>query len=374
VIGDVSSASATEPSMGVQKFAADDVVATRAEAAGNVRPPLLIIEPLTEFLDAHGMGAGPLRLTRIGEGASNVTCLVERDGLRAVLRRPPRGPLPPSAHDVLREVTVLRGLAGRARVPRVLTVCADEAVLGAPFYVMEHVAGEVLTTEIPAELDNEAQRRALGNELLDTLAEIHAVDWVAAGLEGYGKPTGYLERQVRRFSGLWEHNATREVPAVQRVAQWLGAQLPESGPGTVVHGDFRLGNAMAAPDAPGRIVAVFDWEMSTIGDPLADLGYLCEMWCDPADDGPRPLELSPVTRRPGFPRREELGELYAERTGRSIANLRWYRVLAAWKAAVFMEGNYRRAVSGSTDDPYLAAFGENVVALADLAEALTRGA
>jgi aminoglycoside phosphotransferase (APT) family kinase protein len=256
----------------------------------------------------------------------------------------------------------------------VLAVCPDEAVIGAPFYVMEHVAGVVLTTDIPPQLDDEAQHRAMGDELLDALAEIHAVEWMAAGLEGYGKPTGYLERQVRRFSGLWDHNATRDVPAVQRVAQWLGANLPESGPGTVVHGDFRLGNAMAANEPPARIVAVFDWEMSTIGDPLADLGYLCEMWCDPADEGPRPLELSPVTRRPGFPRREEIGELYAERTGRSIAQLRWYRVLAAWKAAVFMEGNYRRAVTGTTDDPYLAAFGENVVALADLAEALTRGA
>jgi aminoglycoside phosphotransferase (APT) family kinase protein len=360
--------------MGVQQFAPDDVVATRAEAVGNARPPLLIVAPLLEFLDAQGLGAGSVQLTRIGEGASNVTCLIERDGLRAVLRRPPRGPLPPSAHDVLREVTVLQALAGRARVPHVLAVCADPDVVGAPFYVMENISGVVLTSGIPAALDDEAQRRAVGAELLDTLAEIHAVDWVAAGLEGYGKPTGYLERQVRRFSGLWEHNATREVPAVQRVAQWLGANLPESGPGTVVHGDFRLGNAMVAAEPPARIVAVFDWEMSTIGDPLADLGYLCEMWCDPGDAGPRPLELSPVTRRSGFPRREELGELYAQRTHRSIANLRWYRVLAAWKAAVFMEGNYRRAVSGTTDDPYLAAFGRNVVELAELAEALSRGA
>jgi aminoglycoside phosphotransferase (APT) family kinase protein len=363
-----------DPSMGVRTFSPDDIVQTWAQAAANPRPPLVVVEPLERFLDAAGLGAGPVGLTRIGEGASNVTCLLERDGLQAVLRRPPRGPLPPSAHDVLREATVLRALAGRARVPAVQTVCIDETVIGAPFYVMDHVDGVVMTSEIPPVLDEPTQRHAIGDQLLDTLTEIHGVDWEAAGLSGYGKPTGYLERQLRRFLGLWEHNATREIPAVQRVAAWLGKNLPESGPGTVVHGDFRLGNVIAAHEAPARILAVFDWEMSTIGDPLADVGYLCETWCDADDPGPRPMELSPVTRRPGFPRREELGALYADRTGRSIADLRWYRVLALWKAVVFMEGNYKRAISGSTDDPYLASFGQNVVELAELAEALTRGA
>src|SRR5581483_11774270 len=146
--------------------------------------------------------------------------------------------------------------------------CPDESVIGAPFYVMEHLDGVVITEEIPPVLDEPTQRRAIADELLDTLAEIHSVDWEAAGLTGYGKPTGYLERQVRRFLGLWEHNATRELPAVQQVAEWLGKNLPESGPGTVVHGDFRLGNVIVADAAPARVRAVFDWEMSTIGDPL----------------------------------------------------------------------------------------------------------
>ena len=201
-----------------------------------------------------------------------------------VLRRPPRGPLPPSAHDVLREARVLSALAGRARVPAVLAVCDDESVIGAPFYVMERVEGHVVTSSVPAALDNPDDRRRIGEELVDGLVEVHAVDWRDAGLEGFGKPTGYLERQLRRFTGLWEHNRTRDIPAVESVGEWLGEHMPESAPpATVVHGDYRLGNTMMAPAAPARLVAIFDWEMATIGDPLADLGYLCTLWVDRND-------------------------------------------------------------------------------------------
>jgi aminoglycoside phosphotransferase (APT) family kinase protein len=352
--------------------AADDVVRTHAEGAANEREPLLVVEPLVEFLDAEGLGSGEVEVAPLGEGHSNVTYLLRRDGAEIVLRRPPRGPLPPSAHDVLREARVLTALAGRARVPAVLAVCEEPAVIGAPFYVMEKVDGHVVTRTIPAPLDTPDDRRRMGEELVDALVEVHAVDWRAAGLEGFGKPTGYLERQLRRFLGLWEHNRTREIPAVESVGQWLQANLPESGPATVVHGDYRLGNTMMAPDGPARLVSIFDWEMATIGDPLADVGYMCTLWVD-RNDPPNLFELSKVTREEGFPLREELIARYEERSGRSMTDIRWYRTLALWKSIVFMEGNYKRAMAGSTDDPYLKGFGDGVIQLAERAEALARG-
>ena len=354
--------------------APDDIVRTHEEGAANERAPLLVLEPLMGFLGEQGLGAGEITATPVGEGHSNVTYLLEReDGPRVVLRRPPRGPLPPSAHDVLREARVLQALAGRARVPRVWAVCDDDAVIGAPFYVMEEIEGHVVTSTVPPELDTPQERRRIGEELVDALVEVHAVDWQAAGLEGFGKPTGYLERQVRRFTGLWEHNRTREIPAVERVGEWLRANLPASGPATVVHGDFRLGNVMLAPGAPARVSAIFDWEMATIGDPLADLGYLCMMWTEGGDPDQGMFELNAVTRAEGFPSRAELVARYEERSGRSMRDQRWYTVLALWKAVVFMEGNYKRAVSGATDDPFLRSFGEGVVQLAERAEAVARG-
>jgi aminoglycoside phosphotransferase (APT) family kinase protein len=355
------------------EVAPDDVVRTHAEGAANEREPLLVLAPLVEFLDAHGLGAGDVEVAPLGEGHSNVTYLVRRDGAEVVLRRPPRGPLPPSAHDVLREARVLAALAGRARVPAVLAVSDDPAVIGAPFYVMEKIEGHVVTRTIPPALDTPEDRRRMGEELVDALVEVHAVDWRAAGLEGFGKPTGYLERQLRRFLGLWEHNRTREIPAVESVGEWLRANLPESGPATVVHGDYRLGNTMMAPAAPARLVAIFDWEMTTIGDPLADVGYMCTLWVDRNDPIGNMFELSGVTREEGFPLRETLIARYEERSGRSMTDIRWYRTLALWKSIVFMEGNYKRALAGSTDDPYLKGFGHGVIQLATRAEALARG-
>ena len=360
--------------MGVP-IAPDDIVQTQEQGQANSRVPLLVIEPLRAFLDEHGIGEGEIRASSIGDGHSNVTYLIERGGHEVVLRRPPRPPLPPSAHDVLREARLLRALQDTpARVPRVLAVCADTEVIGAPFYVMEFVPGEVIVASVPAALDTPAERRRIGEQLIDALVEIHAVDWRAVGLEGFGKPTGYLERQLRRFRGLWELNKTREIDAVERVGGWLEQNMPESGPATIVHGDFRLGNTIFASGAPARLAAVLDWEMATIGDPLADLGYLCMMWTERDDpSGGLREALATVTRREGFPTREELIGRYEERTGRSMKDLRWYTTLAVWKSVVFMEGNYKRAVAGTTDDPYLKTFGEGVLELASQAEAIAYG-
>jgi aminoglycoside phosphotransferase (APT) family kinase protein len=352
----------------------DDIVRTAAQAAANEREPLLILDPLVGFLDVHGLGDGEPAIAPVGEGHSNVTYTVSRGDADMVLRRPPRGPLPPSAHDIMREARLLAALeATAARVPRVLAVCEDPGVIGAPFYVMERVEGHVVTSRLPPALDSDADRRRMGEELVDGLVEVHDVDWRACGLEGFGRPTGYLERQLRRFGGLWDHNRTREIPAVERVGRWLGENLPETGTATIVHGDYRLGNAMFASRAPARVVAIFDWEMATLGDPLADLGYLCTFWVQ-RDDPPLGIfELSGVTREHGFLTREELIARYEERSGRSMNAIRWYRTLALWKAVVFMEGNYRRAMAGTTDDPFLKSFGDGVLELAVRAEETALG-
>jgi aminoglycoside phosphotransferase (APT) family kinase protein len=351
-------------------LAPDDVVRTHAEGEANEREPLLVLEPLISFLQEGGLEAPQdLSATPVGDGHSNVTFSLSTG---VVLRRPPRGPLPPSAHDVLREARLLRALEPTAvRTPRVLAVCDDVAVIGAPFYVMEQVAGEVITTSVPEPLDTPAERARVADELVDSLVELHAVDWTSVGLDGFGKPTGYLERQLRRFTGLWEHNRTRELEQVEQVGRWLTENLPESPTATIVHGDYRLGNTMFASTAPARLVAVLDWEMATIGDPLADLGYMMIHWIQAGEQTGR-FNLQSVTTLPGFPTRRELIARYEERSGRSMQALNWYVTLALWKGVVFMEGNYKRAVSGSTDDPYLKTFGEGVVELAARALDVTR--
>src|SRR5688500_10358096 len=200
-----------------------EVVETEEDAKRLQLPPLIIRENLEWYLAEHLPAKNTeIEIERIGEGHSNITFLVKRGNHRCVLRRPPRPPLPPTAHDVLREWRLLDAIKDTdVRVPRTLVACDDESVIGAPFYVMEHVEGTVITTHVPPALDTAKERKRIGVELVDSLAEVHAVDWRACGLEGFGKPTGYLERQLRRFTGLWEINKTRELPRVQQVAEWL---------------------------------------------------------------------------------------------------------------------------------------------------------
>ncbi len=351
--------------------APDDIVQTPAQGAANAREPLLVLDPLRDFLARAGLEApGDLGAVPIGDGHSNVTFALSTG---VVLRRPPRGPLPPSAHDVLREARLLRALEHTlVRTPAVLAVCEDPGVIGAPFYVTEMIEGEVIIDTLPAALDTPQERARIADALIDALVELHGVDWSAAGLGGFGKPTGYLERQVRRFTGLWQHNRTRELPVVEQVAAWLGANLPESPAATIVHGDYRLGNTMFASVAPARLIAILDWEMAAIGDPLADLGYLMVFWSQAGDPESR-FDIHGITRLPGFPSRAEMIARYEDRSGRSMRALPWYVTLALWKAVVFMEGNYRRASAGATDDPYLRSFGDAVVELAERALRVSRG-
>ena len=327
----------------------------------------LPFDALEPFLDREGLGHGPITATPIGDGASNLTYRLERGETRLVLRRPPPPPLPPSAHDMVREARIQLGLApAGVRVPKVLAVCEDDSVLGVPFYLMEEIEGTVVTgDELPVELDTPEERRRLGEELVDGLAQLHAVDWQASGLT-IGKPTGYLERQLRRWSGLWEVNATREVRACVELGQRLAATMPESPPSTVVHGDYRLGNVMISNQAPARLVAILDWEMATIGDPLADLGYLAATWCEDGCEG-HALLLATVTEKPGFPTRQELIERYAAQTGRDTSKLDWYQAFALWKAAVFCEAIYKRYLRGERADDWSASLCDGVPRLLEVA-------
>ena len=212
----------------------------------------------------------------------------------------------------------------------------------------------------------------MGLDLVDALAEVHAVDWRACGLEGFGKPTGYLERQVKRFTGLWEYNKTREIPRVQEMRDWLAGNMPDSPESTIVHGDYRLGNVMFAPSAPARLTAIFDWELATIGDPLADVGYLTATYAQPGDPDTTFARFA-VTTQPGFPTRAELIARYEERSGRSMSSVAWYATLALWKAAIFLEGSYKRLLAGTTDDPFFKALDTGVPALAEHAWAVAHG-
>jgi aminoglycoside phosphotransferase (APT) family kinase protein len=345
-----------------------DVVDTTTEAEAQERPPYIVREPLQAFMDHQQLGEGDIEAEPIGEGHSNVTYLIKRGDERFVLRRPPRPPVPPSANDVLRESRILRALQG-TDVPTadVLAVCDDESVIGSPFYLMPFLEGHVIATEIPSQLDTPEEHRRMSMQLVDTLAQIHAVDWAHHGLDTLAKHTGYLERQVSRFLGLWEYSKTRELPVVQEVGEWLQTNLPETPQTTIVHGDYRLGNTMFATDAPAELIAVFDWEMATLGDPLADRGYMTATWSRPDGGFGTTFDVSTVTHGEGFPEREELVERYAEVSGRDVGELKWYQALAIWKATVFMEGNYKRAMLGNSDDEYLGLFDRGVPMLAEKA-------
>jgi aminoglycoside phosphotransferase (APT) family kinase protein len=341
-----------------------DIVETASEAGSLARPPVLVLEVVRAFLDEHRLGSGQITAQRIGPGGgSNFSFLIERSGDRYVLRRPPRPPLPPSAHDVVREAQIQLALQPLGiPVPRIRAVCDDSSLLGVPFYVADYIEGFVVTDELPAGLasDEEARRR-LGEDLVDTLAAIHAVDVTASSLASLARPGSYLERQVRRFSQLWGINATRDLPLVVELGSRLADTLPEPLPSTVVHGDYRLGNMIVAEEAPDRIVGVLDWEMGAIGDPRADLGYLLATYSEPAGD-PSPLGTSPVTATEGFPSRRQLASRYSERSGRDVEPIEWFEALALWKAAVFCEAIYGRYLRGElTADDASAVHFEHIV-------------
>ncbi len=320
--------------------------------------------------------AGPMEVERHMAGHSNETFFVRTGEHEWVLRRPPRGAFLPTAHDVAREYRVLSALAGTAvRAPRPVLMCEDTSVIGAPFYLMEHVDGVVIRNALPAAFEADVEsRRAIGEELVDALAELHTVDWRAVGLEGFGKPSGYLERQLMRWQGqlALTEPLTRALPDLHRVGAWLEEHVPSAGDVTIVHGDYKLDNVAFRPQAPPRLAAIFDWEMSTLGDPLADVGWMVSFWRDARDREESILDEQTVTKLPGFQPRDDLLDRYEARSGRRIDHLAFYMALAVWKLAILLEGSYARHLAGVTDDPFFASLEQGVPALAAMALSLSR--
>jgi aminoglycoside phosphotransferase (APT) family kinase protein len=310
----------------------------------------------------------PLRFDRISGGRSNLTFgVTDSAGSRWALRRPPLGKRLGSAHDMGREHRVISALRDTpVPVPPVTGISEDDSVNGAPFYVMEFVAGPILRSAEDAKaFPGEDQRRAIGERVVDTLVEIHAVDPDAVGLGELGRKEDYVARQLKRWHGQWEKSKTRELASVDDVHAKLSARIPEQGPATIVHGDYRLDNMILSPD--GEVAAVVDWELCTLGDPLADVGLLLVYWSEPGDDF-MPL-FAPATIAPGFPSRAEVKERYAERSGRDLSEIDFFVALGYWKLAVILEGVYARYSGGQygkTDDAF-EEFARIVERLADAA-------
>ena len=306
------------------------------------------------FREAVPEARAPLRYERITGGRSNLTFRVcDSEGGRWILRRPPLGATLGSAHDMAREHRILTGLAGTdVPAPRPVAICTDPSVIGADFYVMELVDGLVLRDEDQVcEAFDEAGRRRVAEALVDTLADLHAVDPDAAGLGELGRRDGYAERQLKRWLRQWEASKTRELDAMDETHRILSARVPEQDSTAIVHGDYRLDNVIVTP--AGEVAAVVDWELCTLGDPLADVGLLMVYWAERRDNVV-PLTRSP-TLAPGFPPRQELVERYAARSGRDVSQLGFFVALAYWKLAAILEGvfaRYSAGAYGETSDEY----------------------
>jgi aminoglycoside phosphotransferase (APT) family kinase protein len=336
--------------------------------------PGIDLEGVTAWCRANLPGVRPpLEVRQLAGGRSNLTFRVtDAAGNDWVLRRPPLHGVLPSAHDMGREHRVISALAATpVPVPATFGLCQDEAVTGAPFYVMGYVEGVVPRDEatVAAHLGLPA-RAAAADSLVDALVALHEVDPDRVGLGQLGRRTGYLERQLARWQRQLEQSRTRPLPALDEVHRRLAANLPaQAGPARIVHGDFRLDNVVLSP--AGRVLAVLDWELCTLGDPLADVGLLCVYWAEPGDQT-LPLRAAPTTM-PGFPGRAALTRAYAARSGRDLSDLDTYVAFASWKLAVILEGVVARHAGGAygEGDDSWRGFAEVVVQLADRALELT---
>ena len=313
-------------------------------------------------------------------GHSNLTYMIRLGGSEMVLRRPPFGPVAPTAHDMPREYRLLAAINPFFPLaPRPLLLCEDVSVIGVPFYLMERRRGLVIRRDVPPEIgDDSSLRRRVSEAMVETLAMLHSVDIYSSGLEKIGKPPGFVTRQVRGWTDRWHRSKTSEVPAFDRVAEWLADRIPpepdpEAGrPATLVHNDFKLDNVMLDPADPSRVVAVLDWEMCTVGDPLVDLGILLCYWASKDDPEARRETISPVTTGPGWMTRSEIIELYAAKTGRDLSDIKYYEVFALFKVAVVIQQIYYRYVQGQTADERFADFGRRVEGLARAAMDLAK--
>jgi aminoglycoside phosphotransferase (APT) family kinase protein len=308
---------------------------------------------LTAFIAASPELASslPVRgVERIGRGQSNLTFRVSLSDREVILRRPPPGPLPPKAHDVLREYRVMRALAGsNIPVPRTLGASDAPSVLGPPFFLTEALPGDALRYVLPVALKDEPDAPLwIADQVVDALAALHTVDPASVELDTLSRPTGYIARQVKLWKGQLDYARVRPVPDLDWVSSWLESHLPpEVERSRVVHGDYKLDNAIFSLGYPPRLLGVVDWEMAALGDPLADLGWLLAFWCENGAP-PRELTILPrLTEEPAFPRRQYLVDRYAEKSCRDLHDLRFYVVFSLWKMAVLLEAHWARHVRGT---------------------------
>ncbi len=307
------------------------------------------VPKVSEWLERNIEGArAPFTFSLIAGGRSNLTFSVSgADGARFVLRRPPLGHVLATAHDMAREHRIISAIGSTGvPVPPALGLCTDEAVNGAPFYVMGFVDGVVLDSQEMAEQLPVHMRLPASEHLIDVLADLHAVDVDAVGLGDLARRGGYVERQIKRWSTQWANSKTRELPAIDKVAEGLARHIPEQHGVVVAHGDYRFGNCLVDVTA-GRVTGVLDWELCTLGDPLADVGYLGVYWTDPGDVATRHNDPSGLD---GFPTYADLLERYAARTGRDLSRIDYYVAFSSWRLAVISEGVYARYLHGAMGD------------------------
>jgi aminoglycoside phosphotransferase (APT) family kinase protein len=331
-------------------------------------------QSLAAYLEGKLAGVqGGLAVRQFPGGHSNLTYLLETGGCEYVLRRPPLGQVAPKAHDMAREYNVLGAVHPYfPQAPRVFLLCDDPSVIGAAFFVMERRRGLVLRREIPpAYADDAGFGGRVSEAFVDCLAALHAVDVNQVKL---GKPTGFLERQVNGWAERWERAQTEALPQMDQLIHWLRDRLPESPAPTLVHNDYKLDNIMLDNADPGRVVAVLDWEMATVGDPLVDLGCVMCYWPEAGDPPVRRDALSAITTLPGWFTRAQLVERYARITGRDVSPLGYYEVFGIFKIAVVLQQIYFRFHRGQTRDERFRNFDQRVRGLVEIAATLAENA
>jgi aminoglycoside phosphotransferase (APT) family kinase protein len=321
----------------------------------------------------------PIEVEQFPGGHSNLTYLIKLGSREFVLRRPPVGPVAPTAHDMPREFRLLSAIYPHFNLaPRPYLLCEDTSIIGVPFYLMERRRGLIIRSRIQGEIgEDHSLRRRISETMVDTLASLHAVDIYSTGIVNIGKPTGFVARQIKGWAERWQRSKTTEVPDFEEVIEWLSNRIPPDPvqgvtPATLVHNDFKLDNVMLDYDDPTRVVAVLDWEMCTVGDPLIDLGLLLSYWGEQGDPRVRYELLGAVTVQPGWMTRKEIIDRYAEKTGRDLSGIAFYEVFALFKVAVVLQQIYYRYVKGQTHDERFKAFGECVIDLGKAALDLAR--
>ena len=334
------------------------------------------LEAVERYLRTHveNVPDGELEVSQFPSGASNLTYLLKVEDWQGVLRRPPLGPVPPKAHDMGRESGILSKLnAVYSLAPKPYFFCEDESVIGAPFYVMERRVGVVLDDSFPEDVEPDGELcRGISRTVVDTLVELHAVDFREAGLGDLGRPDGFLRRQTEGWISRYEKAKTDEIEEVEPLTEWLTSDVPESPPPAIIHNDYKLNNLVLNPEDLTGVRAVLDWEMATVGDPLFDLAVSLSYWIEADDPDELKAVMPTVTATPGFMTRRELIDRYAEESGRDLSEMHWYVVFGYFKLAGILQQIYARWKNGQTTDERFATFGDRVRTLIVHAENLSR--